>query len=819
VNQPKKTTPREILYRSPVALAVTVALAGVNPLAFGASPVPGSAAGADFNVTTPDTGEKSGPRAVMDAAGDFVVVWETYTNSPGIFARRYAADGEALGEQFTVDAPTGGSSSAVPQIAMDPAGDFVVTWEKYVGYDVHIYARCYAADGTPSGDAFQVSTNTSGLPSVGMDAAGDFVIAWNEVSGSPHLVKARRYTAGGTPTGDEFQVVAISESDNRQDFPKVAMDLAGDFVVTWEGQPAPGDGFYGIYAQRYAPDGSVQGSTFRVDDQSVDRTFSPSLAMAPEGNFVIAWDGDGTIHAQPFGSDGGPVGGNVLVTSTDHNNGVSDVAIDAAGDFTVTWTPDGLYYDIYARRFSSNGSAIAAAFQVNSLTSEFQGSPAVALDPAGDAVFTWENSYEDSTIFARRFVRNSSLDLSAGLILSPADSVVDPGSGLSLTVSVANTEAVSTLTGNSTVDAAVTTASGVTAMITLPPGVIFGSASGTGWSCPDPVAGILTCSYAPPLGAGATTPDITVDATIPEAPTAALDYSATVSGDQPDDDASNDTADASDTNSSDHAPVASSTPISTQAETAASGDLPASDSDGDTLTFQKVSSPSHGNAVVNPDGSYSYTPTTGYRGSDSFTFKANDGTFDSNIATLSITVLDNAPVAKSKTLAVNHNTATSGNAKSTDADSDSVTYAKVDLPRHGTLVLNKNTGAFTYRPATNYSGADRFTYTASDGTLASAPATVSVTVTEHTPVADKASFSMTHNTSHSGQLKSTDADAGDPRNFRKVTGPAHGTLTLNLNGSYVYKPKTNYKGADKFTFNVGDGSRNSNTATVSITVK
>lgn len=87
-------------------------------------------------------------------------------------------------------------------------------------------------------------------------------------------------------------------------------------------------------------------------------------------------------------------------------------------------------------------------------------------------------------------------------------------------------------------------------------------------------------------------------------------------------------------------PVASNGTLTTTENTAASGMLQAGDPDGDSLTFSIVDNPSHGSVTINDatTGSYTYTPASGYSGSDFFTFKANDGQADSNTATISITV-------------------------------------------------------------------------------------------------------------------------------------------------------------------------------------
>ncbi|MGH8428591.1 MAG: cadherin-like domain-containing protein, partial [Gammaproteobacteria bacterium] len=80
--------------------------------------------------------------------------------------------------------------------------------------------------------------------------------------------------------------------------------------------------------------------------------------------------------------------------------------------------------------------------------------------------------------------------------------------------------------------------------------------------------------------------------------------------------------------------------LTTTENTAASGTLIASDPDGDALTYSIVTQPANGQVTLTDaaSGAYTYTPNNGYRGADSFTFQASDGTLESNVATISVAV-------------------------------------------------------------------------------------------------------------------------------------------------------------------------------------
>ena len=190
-----------------------------------------------------------------------------------------------------------------------------------------------------------------------------------------------------------------------------------------------------------------------------------------------------------------------------------------------------------------------------------------------------------------------------------------------------------------------------------------------------------------------------------------------------------------------HAPVATNGSASGNEDTVISGQAAASDQDGNTLTYSLVADGQHGHVVIGANGSFSYTPTANYNGPDSFTFKANDGLVDSNVATESLTIaaVNDPPVANADTASV-----ASGGvlnipvatllANDTDVDGDalSVTGVALGATPHGTVQLSG--GVVTYTPTAGYSGPDSFLYFVTDGHVASpVQGTVNVTVTSSSP--------------------------------------------------------------------------------------
>jgi len=257
------------------------------------------------------------------------------------------------------------------------------------------------------------------------------------------------------------------------------------------------------------------------------------------------------------------------------------------------------------------------------------------------------------------------------------------------------------------------------------------------------------------------------------------------------------------------------------------------DPDGPSATAILVSGPSHASSfALNPDGSFTYTGTLNYNGPDSFTYKVSDGSLFSNTATVNITVtaVNDAPVAANDSYSTNEDTALNvatpgvlGN--DSDVDSPSITAVLVSGPLHAASFALNADGSFSYTPALNYNGSDSFTYKASDGSLFSNIATVSLTINpvNDAPVAVADAYSTNEDTNLTVGAPGVLANDSDVDSMVitavQVSGPSNAaSFTLNADGSFSYTPNPNFNGTDSFTYKANDGSLDSNTVTVTITV-
>ena len=249
------------------------------------------------------------------------------------------------------------------------------------------------------------------------------------------------------------------------------------------------------------------------------------------------------------------------------------------------------------------------------------------------------------------------------------------------------------------------------------------------------------------------------------------------------------------------------------------------DVEGNSLSAVLDTNVSHGLLSLNSDGSFSYTPSPNYYGSDSFTYHVSDGTLDSASATVMITILsvNDAPVAAADAATTNEDVAVDvavvGN--DSDADGDTLSVSAVTDGSNGAVAINAD-GTVRYTPAANWSGSDSFTYTVSDGIGGFDTATVSVTVNpvNDAPTAVDDAAVTDEDVSVAVDVLANDYDVeGNSLTIVTTTNGAHGSAAASADAlSVTYTPEADYYGADSFTYEISDGLGGRSTATVTVTV-
>jgi hypothetical protein len=268
------------------------------------------------------------------------------------------------------------------------------------GSSTGIFARRFSSTGAPQASEFQVNTYTNSSQSRGVVAAGDdgdFVVVWDSSGqdGSSNGIFARRFSSNGAAQSVEFQV--NTTTIGFQDIPAVAAEDSGDFVVAWE---SPGD----IHAQRFLA-GTPSPTATATLSPTATRTVTPTRTATSTATPTATPSPSRT----PTPGAVSPLGGEFQVnTFTLDLQRLPSVAADASGQFVVVWQSleqDGSGYGVFARRFSASGSALGAAFQVNTYVTSAQAGPMVARHGGGDFVVVWHSAQDGAGtgVFGRRF--------------------------------------------------------------------------------------------------------------------------------------------------------------------------------------------------------------------------------------------------------------------------------------------------------------------------------------------------------------------------------------------------------------------------------
>ncbi|MDD5528736.1 MAG: hypothetical protein PHX21_01745 [bacterium] len=362
------------------------------------------------------TNNQQNSSIAMDYSGNFIISWQDNRNgNADVYAQRYNSAGVPQGTNFKVNDDIGTSEHFGPAASTDSSGNFIITWLDGRS-NSGIYAQRYNSNGIPQGTNFKVSDNVSKcdqwIPSASMNDSGVFVVAWHDWRNGNADIYAQRYASDGTPQDTNFRA-NDDIGTNEQSYPAVAMNDSNNFVITWRDER---NGYLDIYAQRYNPDGILQGTNFKVNDDTGKISHEgPVIAINNSGRFVISWhdwrEKDWNVYAKIYTPDGTPQGTNFKVnddTGGDYN-AYSSTAIDDSGGFVITWLSQrNGDYDIYAQRYDSNGIPQGVNFKVNDdIGVKNQWSPFIAMDSSGNFLIVWDDEREgNGDTYAQRYDLN-----------------------------------------------------------------------------------------------------------------------------------------------------------------------------------------------------------------------------------------------------------------------------------------------------------------------------------------------------------------------------------------------------------------------------
>ena len=806
-----------------------------------------------------------------------------------IFGQLLEGRGAAKGSNFRIShaGPDGDTSYA----AYDPAvaynsddEEYLVVWAgdddsgSLADNEFEIFAQRVDNDGDETGGDFRVSDmGPDGNASYGAffpDVAyngddDDYLVVWYGDNDTGSLVEGEYEIFGqllegrGAAKGSNFR---ISHAGPDGDTSYAAYDPAvaynsddEEYLVVWAGDDDSGslaDNEFEIFAQRVDNDGDETGGDFRVSDMGPDgdadyAAFDPAVAYNSHDNvYLVVWHGDDDtglladdefeIFAQILEGSGGATGNNFRISDMgpDGNTGYdaisSAVAYDHEDDqYMTVWHGD-----------DDTGSLVNGEFEIfgSILTiNHFPNAVDDALSVDEDAAAT------DLDVVAN--------DTDADGDTLTVTAVSAPTKGTAAVTSGSTTEVTYTpdadANGSDSFTYTVSDGNGGTAIGTV--NVAIAAVN----DAPVAVDDTLTVN----MGAAATDVDVVANDTdadgdtltvtavgAPTKGTAAVTSGSTKVAYTPDADANGSdsfTYTVSDGNGGtatgtvnvtiNIVPVAVDDALTVD-EDAAATDLDVvandTDADGDTLTVTAVGAPAKGTAAVTSGSTteVTYTPDADANGSDSFTYTVSDGNGGTATGTVNVTItaVNDAPVAVDDTLTVDEDAAATDLdvvANDTDIDGDTLGLASVGISTKGTVaVTSGSTTDVTYTPDADANGSDSFTYTVSDGNGGTATGTVNVTITavNDAPVAVDDALTVDEDAAATDLdvvANDTDAD-GDTLTVTAVGAPAKGTaaVTSGSTTEVTYTPDADANGSDSFTYTVSDGNDGTATGTVNVTI-
>ncbi|MGU3398031.1 tandem-95 repeat protein, partial [Priestia sp. D51] len=268
-------------------------------------------------------------------------------------------------------------------------------------------------------------------------------------------------------------------------------------------------------------------------------------------------------------------------------------------------------------------------------------------------------------------------------------------------------------------------------------------------------------------------------------------------------------------------PVGGDRAVTTTINLPVTSSIPASDPDNVTLTYTLQQNPDNGEAVINQDGTFIYTPNNNFIGNDQFTILIIDPEGATALSTIFVTVLETNGTTTSQDLQIStdEDTPVTNQVIATNVNGNPLVYTIENPPINGVVTIDSNTGIFTYTPNANFNGSDAFVVYITDNLGGNATASVIVTVIpiNDSPIVPNYQLTTNEDTPVTSMVIATDID-GNQLDYSLQNAPVNGIVNVGLDGMYTYTPNANFNGTDQFTVLVSDGQGGTAISTITITV-
>jgi hypothetical protein len=358
----------------------------------------------DRAVNAVDAGEQTAPSVATNSSGDWVAVW---ADSPGgvsgsfrVKARVFKSDGCGQTNEFSVSPSASLGKEVHPVLigAVNAVSEITkVSLTKYISALGKLIA-----------------------PAVAMNNSR-FAVAWAEDTNADgnSVIKVRVFSLDGTHL---WTRTASSTTQRPRGSPKIGMDTSGGIVVVWHDEGGQPNGLMQIYGRGYNANGSSRFSVKALNATATGDQRAPALAVAADGDFVVAWQDDTNenkvyqVKARGFTANGAVRVGQHTVNAVSSGQQVLPaIAMDAQKRYVVTWqddSNDNRVYQIKLRGFSAtNGQERISQRTVNTDSSGQQLSPQIAMAPSGAFAVTWADDRNDNGIYqirTRRYAASGS---------------------------------------------------------------------------------------------------------------------------------------------------------------------------------------------------------------------------------------------------------------------------------------------------------------------------------------------------------------------------------------------------------------------------